>query len=76
VAAGKRVAEMQAEIEVLDAQGKRVAAATVTRKGDEKLPQGSQVSWSQLSAIGKYWGNNLRTRLDELRGEPAKVGAL
>jgi hypothetical protein len=76
LAASKQVAEMQAEIEVLDAQGKRVAAATVTRKGDEKLPQGSKVTWSQLSAIGKYWGNNLRMRLDELRGEPAKVGAL
>jgi hypothetical protein len=75
VAAGKRVAEMKGEMEVLDANGKRVAAAVATRKGDEKLPQGEKVTWEQMSAIATYWARNLRQRLDELRGEAgAKAG--
>jgi hypothetical protein len=76
LAAGKRVAEMKGEMEVLDANGKRVAAAVVTRKGDEKLPQGEKVTWSEMSAIATYWAKNLRQRLDELRGETGtKTGA-
>lgn len=65
---GPRVAEMQAEVEVLDPAGKRVVAATVTRKGDEHLPQGEQITWQSLQPITDYWARNFRTRLDQLRG--------
>jgi hypothetical protein len=63
-----RVAEMQAEVEVLDPAGKRVVAATVTRKGDDHLPQGEQITWESLQPITDYWARNFRTRLDQLRG--------
>jgi hypothetical protein len=67
--AGNRVAEMTAEIEVLDPNGHRVAAATATRKGAKMLHQGEDVTWTQLSAISDYWALGFRQRLDELRGE-------
>lgn len=70
VGSGRRVVEMTAEMEVLAPNGKRVAAATATRKGDQMLPQGEKVTWSQLSSISDYWAKNFRQRLDELRGEP------
>jgi hypothetical protein len=65
---------MTAEMEVLDANGKRVAAATATRKGDEKLEQGNKVTWNDLNAISDYWAKNFRQRLDELRSQGTKVG--
>jgi hypothetical protein len=74
VASQPKVAEMTAEMEVLDPNGQRVAAATATRKGDEKLPQGDKVTWNELNAISDYWAKNLRQRLDELRGQGTKVG--
>jgi hypothetical protein len=74
VATQKHVAEMTAEMEVLDANGKRVAAATATRKGDEKLEQGNKVTWNDLNAISDYWAKNFRQRLDELRSQGTKVG--
>jgi hypothetical protein len=67
-----RVAEMTGEMEVLDPNGKRVAAATATRKGDKKLPQGEQVSWNELQSISDYWAKGFRQRLDELRGVSAQ----
>lgn len=75
--AGPRVAEMQAEIEVLDPAGKRMVAATVTRKGDQQLPQGDRISWESLPPITDYWARNFRARLDQLRGvaPPAPVAA-
>ncbi len=66
------VPEMSAEMEVLDAQGNRLAAAAVTRKGDQSLKQGEQVTWKELDAISSYWAKGFRQRLDELRGVPAK----
>jgi len=65
--AGPRVPEMAAEMEVLDPSGKRVAAATATRKGDATLPQGGRITWTELQVIGDYWAKGLRQRLDELR---------
>lgn len=65
--AGPRVAEMAAEMEVLDPGGKRVAAATATRKGDATLPQGGQITWNELQSINDYWAKGFRQRLDELR---------
>jgi hypothetical protein len=75
--AGPRVAEMQAEVEVLDPAGKRVVAATATRKGDQHLPQGEQITWESLQPITDYWARNVRARLDQLRGvsPPAPVAA-
>jgi hypothetical protein len=65
---GPRVVEIKAEIEVLDAAGKRVVAATVTRQGDQTLPQGDQLTWETLQPITDYWAKNFRSRLDQLRG--------
>lgn len=66
--AAPAVAEMTAEMEVLDANGMRVAAATATRKGDKTLTQGEQVTWTELQSIVDYWARGFRQRLDELRG--------
>lgn len=73
---GPRVAEIKAELEVLDPSGKRVVAATVTRRGDKRLPQGDQITWEALPPITDYWARNFRARLDELRGvKPPPVAA-
>jgi hypothetical protein len=68
-AAGKspRVAEMTAEMEVLDNANKPVAAAVATRKGDKTLQQGETITWKHLEAITAYWATSFRERLDELR---------
>ena len=66
--AGPRTAEMAAEMEVLDPSGKRLAAATATRKGDKHLAQGAQITWKDLQSINDYWAKSFRQRLDELRG--------
>jgi len=65
---GPRVAEMTAEVEVLDPAGKRVVAATTTRRGDQRLDQGEQITWESLVPITEYWARNFRARLDQLRG--------
>jgi hypothetical protein len=69
-AAGKspRVAEMTAEMEVLDNNNKPIAAAVATRKGDKTLPQGESITWKQLEPIAAYWAKSFRERLDEVRG--------
>lgn len=72
VSAGPRVAEMAAEIEVLDPSGKRAAAATATRKGEKHLAQGDKVTWNDLKEINEYWAKSFRQRLDELRGVSRK----
>lgn len=68
-AAGKspQVVELTAEMEILDATDKRVAAAVANRKGDKTLAQGEQISWQHMQAISEYWAKNFRQRLDELR---------
>ena len=70
--ASPRVAEMAAEMEVLDPSGKRLVAATATRKGEKKLAQGDTVTWNDLKAINDYWAKGFRQRLDELRGVSRK----
>jgi hypothetical protein len=67
-----RVAEMTGEMEILDAQGKRIAAAIATRKGEATLAQGAQVTWKDMEPITQYWAKGFRQRLDELRGVAAK----
>lgn len=59
---------MTAEMEVLDENGTRVAAATAARKGDKTSTQGEQVTWSELQSIVDDWARGFRQRLDELRG--------
>jgi hypothetical protein len=68
-AAGKspQVAELSAEMEVLDSANKRVAAVVANRKGDKSLQQGEQITWQHLQSISEYWAKNFRQRLDELR---------
>jgi hypothetical protein len=69
-AAGKapQVAEMTAEMELLDGNGTPVAAAVATRKGDKTLQQGEGITWKNLEAIAAYWAKSFRERLDEARG--------
>lgn len=62
-----QVAEISAEVEVLDPSGKRLAAAVVTRKGEKTLKQGDQITWNELQAITDYWAKNMKERLDKLR---------
>ncbi|MGZ5200564.1 MAG: DUF3313 domain-containing protein [Telluria sp.] len=66
--AGPRVAEMKGEVEVLAPNGQRVMAATATRRGDDKLPQGETITWESLQPITDYWAKNIRARLDQVRG--------
>ena len=66
--AAPRRAELTAEMEVLDNNGARVAAAVATRKGDKNLAQGDQITWQDLQAISDYWAKGFRQRLDQLRG--------
>lgn len=62
-----QVVEMSSELEVMAPDGSTAAAATATRKGDAKLPQGEQISWAQMKEISDYWARSFRQRLDELR---------
>jgi hypothetical protein len=68
VGAAPKIAEMSAELELLAPDGSVVGAAIATRKGDERLPQGEQITWNEMHAISEYWAKSLRQRLDELRG--------
>lgn len=61
------VAEMTAEIEALDPDGKRLVAAVASRKGNKTLKQGDQVTWDDLESITDYWAKGFRQRLDDLR---------
>lgn len=70
-----QVVEMTAEMEVLDADNKRVAEAVVTRKGNTGLAQGADITWSQLQGITDYWGKSFRQRLDQLRGVSSGAGS-
>ncbi|MET0209125.1 MAG: DUF3313 domain-containing protein, partial [Burkholderiaceae bacterium] len=56
-----RLVEMTAEMEALAPDGRRVVAATATRRGDKTLPQGEQITWAQLQSISDYWAGNFRT---------------
>ncbi|TFW31189.1 DUF3313 domain-containing protein [Massilia horti] len=68
VGTAPHVAEMSGEVEVLAPDGKRVIAGTASRKGDQRLPQGDQITWESLASITDYWARNVRKRLDQLRG--------
>lgn len=67
-----RVAEMSAEMEVLDPRGKVVGAALSTRKADKTLAQGERVSWKDMQAIAAVWAKNLRQHLDYQRNYAVK----
>lgn len=67
-----KVAEISAEIEVLDPNGRVVGAAVSTRKSDKNLPQGEKITWKDLQAIVDVWGKNMRQHLDQARGYAAK----
>ena len=66
-----RMAELSAEIEVLDGQNRQVAAAVVTRKSDSTLSQADRITWSDLSPIVYAWAKQFRQSLDEVRGVAA-----
>jgi hypothetical protein len=61
------VAEMTAEMEILDPNGNLLAAAVANRKGSKTLKQGDQVTWDDLQSVTDYWATGFRQRLDQLR---------
>jgi Protein of unknown function (DUF3313) len=63
-----RVAEISAELEVVDPSGKVVASAVSTRKGDKSVAKAEKITWAELQAIAATWAKNLRSQLDLLRG--------
>ena len=63
-----QVAEMSAEAEVLDANGRVVGAAVSTRKASKTLPQGEKVTWADLQVIAATWAKGLRQHFDYSRG--------
>lgn len=69
-----KVAEMTAEMELLDADNKIVAEALATRKGEKDLVQGADITWDQLQAITDQWGKGFRQQLDQLRGVSSGTG--
>lgn len=68
VGASPRLAEISAEIEVLNSQGRTVAAAVATRKSDKTLPQNDRVTWNDLKPIVGSWAKQFRQSLDEVHG--------
>jgi len=66
--AAPKVAEMSAEFEALDPNGRVVASAVSTRKSDKNLSQGERITWADMQAITASWAKGLRTNLDRLRG--------
>ena len=70
--AAPRIAELSAEMEILDGQNRQVAAAVVTRKSDQTLPQGERITWSELSPVVYAWARQFRLGLDEARGVSRK----
>lgn len=66
--ASPRVAEISAEFEILDGQGRQIAAAVTTRKSDQTLPQSDRVTWNDLAPIVDSWARQFRQGLDDLRG--------
>ena len=67
-----KVAEMSAEIEVLDGRNQQVFAGVVTRKAEKTLPQGEKITWNDLAPIADAWAKQFRLGLDEARGVAAK----
>lgn len=63
-----KVAEMSGEFEVMMPTGEIVAAATATRKGDSRLPQGEDITWGDMKSIADYWAQSFKNRLDTVRG--------
>lgn len=70
--AAPQVAEMSAEMELLDPSGKVVGAAVSSRKSDKTVAQGERITWKELDPIAGAWAKNLRTHLDYARGYAAK----
>lgn len=64
-----RVAEISAELQVLDGQGRVVAEGMVTRKADKTLPQGERITWADLQGIVAVWAKNFRAQLDQARAD-------
>ena len=62
------VAEMSAEAEVLDANGRVVGAVVSTRKASKTLPQGEKITWADLQVIAATWAKGLRQQIDYARG--------
>ena len=63
-----QVAEISAEMEMLDPNGRVIGAAVASRKGDKALAQGASITWQDLQASANFWDKNLRNYLDYARG--------
>lgn len=67
-----KVAEMSAEIEVLDSRNQQAFAGVATRKAEKSLPQGEKITWNDLAPIADAWAKQFRQGLDEARGVATK----
>ena len=66
---GQVVPQMTAEMEVVDADGKGVAAVAAQHKGETKMFKDDMrnLKWADLQPITDYWSKGLRQGLDQLR---------
>jgi len=69
ISGGEAVPQMTAEMEVVDANGKGVAAITAQRMGVTVMFKDDikSLKWADLQPITDYWSKGLRQGLDQLR---------
>lgn len=70
---GKVVPLMSAEMEVLDAEGNSIAAASAIHKGEKELFKDDKLTWDHVQPVVSYWATGLRLGFDQLRGTADKV---
>jgi hypothetical protein len=77
ISGGKMMPQMTAEMEVVDANGKGVAAITAQRMGATVMFKDDikSLKWADLQPITDYWSKGLRQGLDQLRNVPAASNA-
>jgi hypothetical protein len=63
---------LTAEMEVLSADNKVVAAAVSTGTGDKTVDEKKDITWKDLQGITDKWAKGLRRRLDDARGVASK----
>ncbi|MCP9760478.1 DUF3313 domain-containing protein [Aquitalea sp. S1-19] len=64
-----RVVEITAEMEILDPNNRQIAAGVASRKADESMPQGKNITWDDMDQLIKSWAKRFHTvLLDAKRG--------
>lgn len=77
VTGGEVVPQMIAEMEVVDVDGKGVAAIAAQHMGETKMSRDDikSLKWADLQPITDYWAKGLRQGLDQLRNVPVASNA-